>query len=119
MLYSLNRWPALTRYLQDGRLPPDTNAVENAMRSVAVGRKNWLFAGSESGGHRAALLYSLIETAKLNDREPFAYLRDVLARLPTARSRDLDALLPWHWQPRPVPAPDERTQPDTPLLVAS
>jgi transposase len=99
MLYSLNRWKALTRYVEDGRLPPDTNAVENAIRGIAVGKKNWLFAGSAAGGQRAALIYSLIETAKMNAVAPLAYLRDILERLPTARARDLEALLPWNWQP--------------------
>jgi transposase len=98
MLYTLNRWKALLRYVDDGRLPPDTNAVENAIRGIAVGRRNWLFAGSESGGRRAALMYSLIETAKLNGVEPLAYLCDILQRLPTARARDLDVLLPWNWK---------------------
>lgn len=107
MLYALNRWPALTRYLEDARLPPDTNAVENAIRGIALGKKNWLFAGSEGGGRRAALMYSLVETAKLNGVQPYAYLRDILERLPTARARDLDALLPWNWQPLPRPAGED------------
>jgi transposase len=78
--------------------------VENAIRGIAVGRRNWLFAGSESGGRRAALMYSLIETAKLNGIEPLAYLCDILQRLPTARAHDLDALLPWNWQPLSISA---------------
>ena len=96
--YALNRWPALCRFLEDGRLPLDTNAVENAMRPVALGRRNWTFAGSEAGGKRAANLYSLLVTAKLNGHEPLAYFTDILGRLPTARMRDLDEMLPWNWQ---------------------
>ena len=118
MLYTLNRWRALIRYLDDPRLPPDTNAVENAIRGIAMGRRNWLFAGSESGGQRAALMYSLIETAKMNSLNPFAYLRDILERLPTARSRDLDALLPWNWQPSATAAMSAQPNEDLSLLSA-
>jgi transposase len=97
--YTLNRWTALVRYVDDGRLPLDTNAVENSIRPVALGRRNWMFAGSEAGGRRAAKIYSLIGSAKLNGAEPLAYLTDILERLPTARMRDLDSMLPWNWQP--------------------
>ncbi len=97
--YSLNRWEALNRFVHDGRLPLDTNAVENCMRPVALGRKNWLYAGSEAGGKRAAQMYTLISSARMNGHEPLAYLTDILDRLPTARRRDLDAMLPWNWQP--------------------
>ncbi len=99
--YTLGRWPALLTYLQDGRISLDSNPVERALRGVAVGRRNYLFAGSAGGGRRAALLYSLIETCKLNDIEPYAYLKDVLTRLPTLPARDLDELMPWRWRPRP------------------
>ena len=99
MKYTLNRWTALTRYVEDGRLPLDTNAVENSIRPVALGRRNWLFAGSEAGGRRAAQIYSLIGSAKLNGLEPLAYLTDILERLPTARMKDLEAMLPWNWKP--------------------
>jgi hypothetical protein len=90
--YSLKRWTALSRFLDDGRLCMSNNAAERAVRCVAVGRKNWTFAGSDEGGHRAAAIYTLIETAKLNDIDPQAWLADVLARLPDhpatpARSR--------------------------------
>ena len=95
--YNLNRWKALVRYLDDGRINIDTNPVENCIRGIAVGKKNWLFCGSEGGGHRAALFYSLIESCKLNHVEPYAYFVDILTRLPTARARDLDALLPWNF----------------------
>ena len=96
--YALARWEALTRFLHDGRIELDTNPVERAIRPVALGRKNHLFAGSDGGGHRWAVLCSLIETCKLNDVEPYAYLHDVLTRMldghPVNR---LDELLPWNW----------------------
>jgi len=98
--YALNRWIQLTRYRDDGRLEIDNNAAERAIRTVAVGRKNWLFAGSHEGGLRAAALYSLIETAKLNGVDPEAYLRDLLARIATHPARRLDELLPWNWPGR-------------------
>lgn len=101
--YTLNRWKALTRYVADGMLAIDNNPVENAVRGIAVGRKNWLFAGSEGGGRRAALFYTLIESAKLNDVEPHAYLAHVLERLPSAKAADLDALLPWSFAPQRQP----------------
>lgn len=99
--YALGRWAALRVYLQDGRITIDSNPVERALRGVAVGRRNYLFAGSAGGGRRAALVYSLIETCKLNGVEPYAYLKDVLTRLPTQPARALDDLLPWRWRPRP------------------
>lgn len=96
--YTLNHWGALTRFLEDGRLPLDNNAAERALRPLALGRKNWLFAGSLRGGQAAAVVLSLLQSAKLQGINPFAYLRDVLARLPSARAADLDALLPHRWQ---------------------
>src|SRR5882724_2045441 len=81
--YALNRWTALTRYRDDGRLEIDNNIAERAIRGIALGRKNWLFAGSDQGGERAAAIYTLIETAKLNGVDPQAWLTDVLARLAT------------------------------------
>ena len=78
--YSLKRWAALTRYLDDGRYPIDNNPIENAIRPIALGRKNWLFAGSLRGGQRAAAAMSLIEPARMNGHDPYAYLRDVLER---------------------------------------
>ena len=96
--YNLNRWKALARYVDDGRINIDTNPVENCIRGIAVGKKNWLFCGSEGGGHRAALFYSLIESCKLNHVEPYAYLVHILTRLPTARACDLDSLLPWNFR---------------------
>jgi hypothetical protein len=103
LAYSINRWPALTRYLEDGWLNIDNNPVENAIRGICLGRKNWLFAGSDSGGRRAAMFYTLIETAKLNGVNPHAYLTHVLTMLPTAKAKDLDALLPWNYRPQPEP----------------
>ena len=96
--YSLKRWTALTRFLDDGRLCMSNNAAERAVRCVAVGRNNWTFAGSDDGGHRAAAIYTLIETAKLNGIDPQAWLADVLARLPDHPARRLDQLLPWNWR---------------------
>jgi transposase len=92
--YTLNRWPALARVARDGRYPFDNNPIENAIRPIAIGRKNWLFAGSETAGKRAAAIMSLIATAKANGIEPHAWLTDVLTRLPTAKDRDIDDLLP-------------------------
>jgi transposase len=80
--YSLKRWAALTRFLDDGRLCMSNNAAERELRAVAIGRKNWTFAGSDEGGRRAAAVYTLIATAKLNHIDPQAWLADVLARLP-------------------------------------
>jgi hypothetical protein len=98
--YALARWPALTRFLDDGRIELDNNPVERAIRPIALGRKNHLFAGSDGGGVRWATICSLIATAKLNNVEPFAWLRDILQRMtdghPASR---LDELLPWNWQP--------------------
>ena len=96
--YSLRRWAALTRFIDDGRLPPDNNTLENRIRPVALGRKNWLFAGSLRAGQRAAAIMSLIQTAKLNGVDPFEYLADVLARIPTHPMRQIEELLPHRWK---------------------
>ena len=99
MRYALARWPGLTRFLDDGRIELDTNPVERAIRPVALGRKNHLFAGSDGGGARWAIVCSLIETAKLNGVEPYAYLRDVLQRMVDGHPINrLDELLPWAWK---------------------
>jgi transposase len=97
--YARSRWDALSRYLDDGRLELSNNAAENAIRPVALGRKNWLFAGSDSGGERAALFYTLIRTATLNGIEPEAYLRDLIARIGSHPVSRLHELLPWNWAP--------------------
>ncbi len=97
MDYMLKRWPAFTRFLDDGRICLSNNAAERALRAVALGRKAWLFAGSERGGDRAAAMYTLIHSAKLNDVDPRAWLADVLGRIANHRITDLAALLPWHW----------------------
>ena len=97
--YALSNWRALTRYLDDGNVPIDNNAAENAVRPLVVGRKNWLFVGSSQAGERAATIMSLIESAKLNGHDPWAYLKDVLERLPTLKQRDLAQLLPHLWRP--------------------
>jgi transposase len=94
--YSLTRWQALTRYVDDGRIEIDNNAAERALRGVAVGRGNYLFMGSDAGGERAAALYSLVETAKLNGIDPEAYLRDVLSRIADHPINRVDELLPWN-----------------------
>ncbi|TCK35280.1 transposase [Paraburkholderia sp. BL8N3] len=97
--YSLKRWEALTRYLDDGHVPIDNNWVENQIRPWAIGRSNWLFAGSLRAGQRAAAIMSLLRSAQLNGHEPHAYLKDVLTRLPTHRASDIATLLPHRWQP--------------------
>ena len=97
--YSLSNWTALTRFLDDGHVPIDNNAVENSVRPVALGRKNWLFVGSQQAGERSAVLLSLIESAKLNGHEPWAYLKDVLTRLPTQLNSRIEELLPHKWRP--------------------
>jgi transposase len=98
--YALVRWDGLTRFLHDGRIELDTNPVERAIRPVALGRKNHLFAGSDGGGARWATLCSLIETAKMNDLETYAYLRDVLESMVDGHPINrLDELLPWNWKP--------------------
>lgn len=103
--YSLRRWAALTRYLDDGQLPIDNNWIENQIRPIALGRSNWLFAGSLQAGQRAAAVMSLIQSAKLNGLDPFAYLKDVLERLPTHKASQVAELLPHRWRPGREAAP--------------
>jgi transposase len=94
--YALSRWEALLRYCDDGRIEIDSNAAERSLRTVALGRKNYLFAGSDAGGERAAEIYSLIGTAKLNVLDPEAYLRNVLSRI---TDHSINELLPWNFAP--------------------
>jgi hypothetical protein len=94
--YARSRWDALTRYVDDGRLEISNNAAENAIRPLKLGAKNWLFLGSNAGGERAAIFYTLIRSAKLNDVEPEAYLRDVLTRIGEHPINRIDQLLPWN-----------------------
>jgi transposase len=96
--YALNQWEALCVYTTDGHLAIDNNAAENALRRVAIGRKNWLFCGSDNGGHTAAVLFSLIATCQRHKVDPFAYLRDVLSRIAATPTSQLDQFLPDHWQ---------------------
>jgi transposase len=99
MDYMLKRWDAFTRFRDDGRICLTNNAAERALRGIALGRKSWLFCGSDRGGRRAATLYSLIVTAKLNDVDPQAWLADVLARIAGHPVHSIDDLLPWNWRP--------------------
>ncbi len=95
----LKRWTAFTRFLDDGRICLSNNAAERSIRPLAVGRRNWTFAGSDAGGRRAAAMYTLIETAKLNGVDARAWLADILARLPGHPARHIADLLPWNWSP--------------------
>ncbi len=97
MDYLLKRWTAFTRFLDDGRICLSNNAAERALRGIALGRKSWLFCGSDRGGYRAAAMYSLIVTAKMNDVDPQAWLADILARIAAHPASRIDELLPWNW----------------------
>jgi transposase len=94
--YAFSRWRALSRYIDDGRIEMDNSAAERALRTVALGRKNYLFAGSDAGGERAAAIYSLLGTAKLNGRDPELYLRHVLERIADHPINRIHELLPWN-----------------------
>ncbi len=98
-LFGLKRWVALTRYLDDGAVPIDNNPVENQIRPWALGRSNWLFAGSLRSGKRAAAIMSLIQSARMNGHDPYAYLKDVLTRLPMHQASEIGQLLPHQWVP--------------------
>ena len=96
--YSLNHWKGLSRFLLDAAVPIDNNHIENQMRPWALGRKNWLFVGSQLAGERAAVVMSLLQSAKLHGHDPWAYLKDVLTRLPTQLNSRIEELLPHQWQ---------------------
>ena len=100
--YALSRWDALTRYIEDGHIELDNNAAERSLRGVALGRKNYLFAGSDAGGERAAAIYSLIGSAKLNGLDPEAYLRQVVTRIADHPINRIDELLPWNISSTPT-----------------
>jgi transposase len=112
--YSLSRWAEFTRFLDDGRVCLSNNVAERALRGVAIGRRNWTFAGSDEGGRRAAAVYTLIESCKLNDVNPQAWLAFVLAKLPDHPAKAIDELLPWNWKI----AQDDAAQP-TPTIAAA
>jgi transposase len=101
MNYMLTRWVAFTRFLDDGRICLTNNAAERALRGIALGRRAWLFAGSDRGGERAAAMYTLIATAKLNGIDPQAWIADVLRRIADHPASRVHELLPWHWKKPP------------------
>ncbi len=109
--YARNQWQALLRYLDDGDLAIDNNAAENALRGIAIGRKNYLFIGSERGGRAAAILYSLVRSAKRHDLDPFIYLRDLFLRIPTHPNRLIGQLLPDQWKLEILPTLDTPPRP--------
>jgi hypothetical protein len=98
MDYMFKRWKSFARFLDDGRICLTNNAAERALRGIALGRKSWLFAGSDRGGQRAAFMYSLIVSAKMNDIDPQAWLADVLGRIAGHPAHRIDDLLPWNWK---------------------
>ena len=102
MDYMLKRIDAFTRFLDDGRICLSNNAAERTLRGIALGRKSWLFAGSDRGGERAAVMFTLIQSAKLNNVDPQAWLADVLALIADHNIHSLDQLLPWNWKLQPV-----------------
>ena len=106
--YAFNHWEGLIRFLDDGRIELDNNTVERAIRPVALGRKNALFAGADSGGRHWAIVASLIQTAKLNEVDPLAWLTDLLERIVSGRTgrHELGMLLPWNWKLKPVEPPN-------------
>jgi hypothetical protein len=101
--YMLKRWDGFTLFLRDGEICTSNNAAERALRRIACGRKSWMFCGSDRGGQRAAAMYTLIATCRMNDIDPEAWLRDVLARLPDHPMSRLEELLPWNWKKANAP----------------
>ena len=99
MRYALSRWAALSVYIDDGRVEIDNNIAERAMRPLGIGRKNWLFAGSDEGGERIANILTIIETVKLQGHNPEVYLTDVLTRIQDHPKDRIEDLLPWNWVP--------------------
>ena len=98
----MSRWKALTRYVTDGRLEISNNAAERAMKPPVLGRKNYLFCGSDEGGQRAACMYTIVETCKMNGINPQAYLTDIIGRIADHPIQKIDELLPWHWNHSPA-----------------
>ncbi|MCB9913470.1 MAG: transposase [Planctomycetes bacterium] len=96
--FARNQWPTLERFLDHGEVEISTNLVENAIRPTALGKKNWLFFGSPEAGQRSAVIYTLIENCRMHGVEPYAYLKDVLTRLPTTTNRQVAQLTPLNWQ---------------------
>jgi transposase len=117
--YALSNWPALMRYTEQGYLAIDNNPAERTLRQVALGRNNWQFCGSAAGGKTAAVLYSVVGTCKHLGLDPFAYLQDVLTRLPTTRVGPLDAFLPDSWQAARQSAPATPPTPATEVTISS
>jgi len=107
--YALNQWPALCRFVDDGRLPIDNNAVEREMKSIAIGRKNWMFFGSQRGGRAAAIIYSIIASARRHELDIWQYLGDILRRLADLKPGELAHLLPDVWQPTHPATPPSLT----------
>jgi hypothetical protein len=103
--YILKRWPAFTLFLEDGRVCLSNNAAERGLRGIALGRKSWLFCGSDRGGRRAAAMYSLVVTCKMNGVDPQAWLTDVLSRIAAHPAHRLNELLPWSWSTRAAAIP--------------
>ena len=102
--YALGQWPTLTVYLEDGRVEIDNNLVENAIRPTALGKKNWLFIGADTAGDRSAILYTIIESCRRRGLDPYAYLKDVLTRLPAMTNHQVPEITPANWaRSRPVP----------------
>ena len=105
--YILKRWSSFTLFLGDGRVCLSNNAAERGLRGIALGRKSWLFCGSDRGGRRAAAMYSLIVSAKMNGVDPQAWLADILARIATHPAHRIDELLPWNWAPPALARSDQ------------